>query len=528
MDGMYELLLKFPKALHWGLPAYLVEQGDSKRSWEENSERQDCSASAVLGALEAAYDLNTCPKSDKSREKRITGLAAYAEVVINRHELHNNPWNVLIAGAEIPAVLAELSPNNKEVRKLLKGAGPLLAESANVLFDEEGVIGSRHFPQYAAIVATWTRCFAASRRKQINLKLKKGFIATFEWTARHLLLCSNGKRAISDLAGGGEIKLAKPFVALLLKLGGDLSDKRLASHMGYTQRKFPNPIAHHHLPDATIHSADSQIGVMRSGWESNRCELYIRHEQKDVYVDLVSAGTLVFRGNLATNLVVDGTQLTPLGAWEEVCWESDDDVEYLELEIRFSGGWKLQKQFLLAKQDQLVLVGDVVLGDGCRGTIQLQQSYRFGEGVSFHSSEEHSEGFLWGKDPIGMVLPLALPEWRVGSRCGSLTEQDGLLSYKVTAKDSAGLYAPLLLVLSRNKVTENYTWRQLTVAEELNIQPADVARGYRIQIGKKQWLLYRSMTEFGNRTLLGQNYSSEFAFGEFLDDGTVYEYVEIE
>ena len=111
----------------------------------------------------------------------------------------------------------------------------------------------------------------------------------------------------------------------------------------------------------------------------------------------------------------------------------------------------------------------------------------------------------------------------MGSRCGSLTEQDGLLSYKVTAKDSAGLYAPLLLVLSRNKVTENYTWRQLTVAEELNIQPADVARGYRIQIGKKQWLLYRSMTEFGNRTLLGQNYSSEFAFGEFLDDGTVYE-----
>ena len=110
MDGMYELLLKFPKALYWGLPAYLLEQGDSKRSWDENAERQDCSASAVLGALEAAYALNTYPKSDKSREKQITGLAAYAEVVINSHELHNNPWNVLIAGVEIPAVLAELSP----------------------------------------------------------------------------------------------------------------------------------------------------------------------------------------------------------------------------------------------------------------------------------------------------------------------------------------------------------------------------------------------------------------------------------
>ena len=135
---------------------------------------------------------------------------------------------------------------------------------------------------------------------------------------------------------------------------------------------------------------------------------------------------------------------------------------------------------------------------------------------------------MWSKDPVGMVLPLALPEWRVGTRCGSLTDKAGLLTYDVTAEEAAGLYAPLLMVLSGKTVTKDYTWRQLTVAEELNIQPKDVAAGYRIQIGEKNWLLYRSMTEFGNRTLLGQNYSSEFAFGEFLDDGTVYEYVEIE
>jgi len=525
---MFELLLKFPKALYWGLPNYLREQGDSKRAWRENADRRDCSATAVLGALEAAYALNECAKSDESREENITGLASYADVVVNSHQLVNNPWNVLIAGVEIPAVLAGISPDNKAVRKLLKGSASLLAESANVLFDEEGVVRARHFSWYAAIVATWTRCIAASRRKQINLKLKKHFIATFEWTARQLLLCSNGKRAISELADGGEIKLAKPFIALLLKLGGDLSDRRLASHMGYTQREFLNPSEHHFLPDATLHSAESQVVVMRSGWDSKRCELYIRYEQQDVYVDIVSTGVLLFSGNVASNLVVDGMPLSPLGAWEEVCWESDDDVEYLELEISCSGGWKLQKHFLLAKDENLVLVGDVVLGDGRRGSIQLQQAYQYGEGISFYPSEEHAEGFLWSKDPVGMVLPLALPEWRAGTRCGSLTDQVGLLTYNVTSEEATGLYAPLLMVLSGKTVTKDYTWRQLTVAEELNIQPKDVAAGYRIQIGEKNWLLYRSMTEFGNRTLLGQNYSSEFAFGEFLEDGTVYEYVEIE
>ena len=127
-----------------------------------------------------------------------------------------------------------------------------------------------------------------------------------------------------------------------------------------------------------------------------------------------------------------------------------------------------------------------------------------------------------------MVLPLALPEWKTATSNGWLRSDDGIVHYELSAREVTGMYAPLLLVLDRKAGLRKYTWRQLTVAEELNIQPCDVANGYRIQLGKKQWLLYRSLTEFGNRTLLGQNYSSEFAFGEFREDGTVYEYVEIE
>ncbi|MGC6449480.1 MAG: hypothetical protein ACON5G_03255, partial [Pirellulaceae bacterium] len=211
-----------------------------------------------------------------------------------------------------------------------------------------------------------------------------------------------------------------------------------------------------------------------------------------------------------------------------------EEVDYLELEAFLSDGWRIQKQFLLTKDDNLLLIGDAVLPGKSRARdaggddLCLEQRYTLADGIKYFGADEHNEGYLWGEKPEAVVFPLALPEWRVGNREGELTVKQQVLSYRVTKGQHRAVYAPLLFVLNSKAATKEYTWRRLSVAEELDRQPEDIAAGFRIQIGKRQWLLYRSLTEFGNRTLLGQNYSSEFAFGEFQEDGTVYEYVEIE
>jgi hypothetical protein len=67
------------------------------------------------------------------------------------------------------------------------------------------------------------------------------------------------------------------------------------------------------------------------------------------------------------------------------------------------------------------------------------------------------------------------------------------------------------------------------VAEALQIQPPDVAVGYRVQCGKKQWLIYRSQAARGNRTVLGQNTSSEFLAARFLSpSGDVEQLIMVE
>ena len=70
---------------------------------------------------------------------------------------------------------------------------------------------------------------------------------------------------------------------------------------------------------------------------------------------------LTVRSALA-RLTVDGNQLTPQSDWESVCWVSDDDVDYLELEIELDHGWKLQRQFLLAREDLFLFVADAIVG----------------------------------------------------------------------------------------------------------------------------------------------------------------------
>jgi hypothetical protein len=91
----------------------------------------------------------------------------------------------------------------------------------------------------------------------------------------------------------------------------------------------------------------------------------------------------------------------------------------------------------------------------------------------------------------------------------------------------AALYCPLFFALTRKSADKKFTWRQLVVGNKLEREKQDQAVASRIQVGGRQWLLYRSLTEQANRTFMGQNYAAEFVFGEFLLDGKLKPYVEI-
>ena len=66
------------------------------------------------------------------------------------------------------------------------------------------------------------------------------------------------------------------------------------------------------------------------------------------------------------------------------------------------------------------------------------------------------------------------------------------------------------------------------MAQSLEVQPPEVAVGYRVAVGRRQWLIYRSLAARANRTLLGHNLSSEMLVARFKWTGEVEPLVEIE
>jgi hypothetical protein len=135
---------------------------------------------------------------------------------------------------------------------------------------------------------------------------------------------------------------------------------------------------------------------------------------------------------------------------------------------------------------------------------------------------------LTADKPLARVLPLGLPEWRSDPRVGELTTSGGRLQL-VHERPGKNLSCPLFIDLDPKRLGKDCTWRQLTVAQSLEIQPHDVAVGYRIQCGKCQWLVYRSQSAPANRTVLGYNLSIEGVIGRFLSpSGEVEELLQVE
>jgi hypothetical protein len=91
------------------------------------------------------------------------------------------------------------------------------------------------------------------------------------------------------------------------------------------------------------------------------------------------------------------------------------------------------------------------------------------------------------------------------------------------------MFAPLLFDLDAKRAKQPYTWRQLTVGENLEWVTRDRAAAFRLQIDKMHMLLYRSMTSPLNRTFFGHNLVSDFFAGRFdVKTGKVSAIVEAE
>jgi hypothetical protein len=509
--------------LQWLLegPATWTEKANS---WIESTSAGPLGVSDALASIGWAHGLTTAAATFEADVwwkllGHLHGLAVEACEI----PLDGQPLVQQLVGGELALTLAYLFPEVAPCRKVAKAARKVLSAGMLELIDGEGLPSSQILDVFRPLMACWTRCrILGQEMDKACSSAKAGY--QYEWAIRAALRLSrpDGSQVFSSVNGQQD---HSELIAAALGCGGDEDDEVIAS-LALPGRTPPKGLDTDLLPSPADHSAWASVAVLQPGWGRNEPKLATSYKGTDFRIELSQQKELLLAGTWTPEVRLDGKVLPIESAWQELCWVSDDDVDYLELEIQLGRGARIQRHIAMAREDRFLFLADAIF-DCPTGTIDYCGRFSLAEEAGLAPAEETNEAFLMGQKAAALALPLALPEWRVEESPGQFTATSEAVELRLSGPGGA-LFAPLFLDLKSPRMTRPLTWRRLTVAESLEIVSPDVAVGYRVMVGKSQWLIYRSLTPATNRTLLGHNLATEMLIARFDKKGEVEPLIEIE
>lgn len=286
-------------------------------------------------------------------------------------------------------------------------------------------------------------------------------------------------------------------------------------------------------PRRSTHRAKQHSAVMSDSQPQSPL-LAIDYRSKNPFLAIRCADGSLVAGEWSARVRIDGSQVDG-SAWASSVWTSNAEADYLELYCDLPRGGRIERGILLGRADRFALLYDAVAWPSA-ATIEIENRIELAEGIAFEPTRENTEALLRrtangrasGRSAaLARLFPLALPEWSAAACAGDLRAEKRHFVWSLTGRGRA-LFLPIWIDLDRGRSRQRLTWRRLTVGEGLRPVPNEVAVGYRLAVGQKQWLIYRALTARGNRTLLGHNLSTETLVARFGSDGEVDPLIEIE
>lgn len=263
----------------------------------------------------------------------------------------------------------------------------------------------------------------------------------------------------------------------------------------------------------------SRLALMRPDWFPRADSLAVAHHRPWPELDLSTFGSPLLAGAWELEVSVDGDEIALDEGWNCVCWFSDTDADYLELQMLLADGLRIERQLLLSKRDHYAVLADTVAG---AGEARIDYMSRLPVTAAFTANPDTTtrEISLAADRTVARAFPLALPQDRVQGSAGAFDAETG----RVTLQQASigGLYAPVVLDWSPQRKRGLADWATLTVAEDGRILKADDVSAHRIRIGNHQLLIYRSLSAGETaRTVLGHHTSHETVIGRFDRKGNV-------
>jgi hypothetical protein len=479
--------------------------------------------------------------------------------------LHSEPLLHQLYAGELPLTLAYYFPHFKNTRAMRKASRKALSRGPADLLNGEGLPTWADLGIARPLLACWTRCAALGRAMKRSCwdAAAQGQYRWFVLASLRLARRDGSQMLLPATANQSVGAWDADLFAAAIRLSGreqyetlartvlpaTKSQKAISKKRGRAAARRSVDGRTKSYPPASYHCEWSGVSVLRPTWRRGGTRVALAFGAQHLQLEVCTGRDVLLSGEWKAEVTLDGRRLEPVGAWEESCWITNRWVDYVELQLPLSENVMLQRHIVLPREDGFLLLADSIVGHSWRpsrrddlehassphavgnGTtvvasqngdshgasshmIQYRATMPLGGAIAFKPEEETREAILAGSRDRALVLPLALPEWRTDPRVGSFTCADGVMHLR-QSNPGASLVAPLFFDLRRKRFASQRTWRQLTVGEERKVQPSDRAVGYRVQVGERQWIVYRSLTPRGNRTLLSHNLSTEFLVGRF-------------
>jgi hypothetical protein len=523
--------------LLWGLPTSIAGSTTEEllEKLQRTIQRDECSTAVAASVAESLASAQGSTTSDPGLHLAIAaayalpqlGASATAEVCTQISEslrslataedvdVEANPTAWLLSAVELPLVLGlvEHPLDEHRLAELFSRFSSFVEQN----LEEEGWLPQPLLSELSVMHASLLRCQLIL--EYLEQRYEERIAHRLEWMTRNVLRLLDHNQ--QQMLGDGVVQDLSGIARASRRLTTDEEDARLLKAV--ESDEFPGA---KRLPDSSGHCEELLTGVLRGNWLPRSSKLAVQSVEGRQVVQ-ISARDVLVKGSWTPEIVLNGDTLKIDPASVEVnCWNTDIESVYLEFEVKMDGGVTWQRQYALDKREHVLFVGDVFFGNE-PGRWEYRCQIPLAAGVSVEDAHESRELRLLGPKSTALLLPLSMGEWKADRTDDSFVSGEQGIEAQQTRRGLGCMFA-IAFDLDPKRAKRASTWRNLTVSENLKPVARDQALAFRFQFAEQQWLIYRSLTPITNRSYLGQNVYSEFAFDRFLEDGTAESLISVE
>lgn len=271
----------------------------------------------------------------------------------------------------------------------------------------------------------------------------------------------------------------------------------------------------------------ARFALLRSDWTVQADSVALAHHRRFPQLDVTASGRPLIHGDWGLKLVIGGVPVELADEWTCVCWQSDPDADYIELQMAGPGKLRVERIVMLSRTQRFLLLADSISGVP-HERIEYQSELPLADNVQLRTDTPTREAQLTMKGFRARAFPLALPQDRVLSTPHNFTAENGRLTLTQVG-NGEGLFAPVILDWDPGRSRGAAQWRTLTVTEEGRVIGGDIASGHRLKINDLQLLVFRSLKSTGcSRAVLGHHTWNETVVARVDKHGDVDPFLMVE